>query len=167
MKKLNLFLLTVLSVVLLSPIALIAQGDPPPQPGCCPRGPEAAGQDQTGSLVARGRILISTGMLQAQGITKREFVERLSVSIFAGKQVDLVLTVRSSADRLRPGSLSSVYDAPVQGLMAVHETRVYRVPLYSLEAEQFEALEQFGLTDGVVQLTVRFIKSSSLESDTY
>ena len=165
MRKIIVSLVTIGSFMLLAPLALMAQNDPPPPPpGCCPRGTEVAGQSQAGAPVAKGQLLISTGMLQAQGITKREFAERLSMSIFAGKAVDLVLSVTTTSNR--PGLTGAVMAPVSQALVAVQETRFYRVPLYSLDAQQLEALNQFGLTDGTVQIMVKFIKSESIESDT-
>ncbi len=166
MKKLNWSLLFVLCFVLLVPASLLAQGTSDPPPACCPRGPEGTGQNPNGSPIARGQILITTGMLQAQGITRREFVERLSVSIFAGRQVDLVWSLRSTTNsQIKPVNLIS--GAALSGLVAVQETRYYRVPLFSLETEQLESLDQFDLTDGTVQFTVKFIRSTSPDADAF
>ncbi len=161
MKKLLVSLVIFGFLMLLAPISLLAQNDPPP---CCPRGPGAAVQSQVVSLVARGQLFVTTDMLQSQGITKREFVERLSTSMFAGKTVDLLVSVKSTISQPKPGDLigPSIWSS----LVAVEETRTYRVPLNSLDAEQLEALDQFGLTDGVAQLTVKFVKSDAIKSQT-
>ncbi len=145
-------------LMMLAPMSLLAQNDPPP---CCPRGTGAAIQNQAGSLVAGGQLFVTTDMLQSHGITKREFVESLSMSMFAGKTVDLLLSVKSTTNQPKPVDMIGS-----SSLVAVEETRVYRVPLYSLEAEQLEAMDQFGLTDGVAQLTVKFVKSDSIKSQT-
>jgi len=163
MKKLNVCLVVLLFFMMLAPITLFAQTTPP-EPVCCPRGPEVVGQNQPGSLIIKGQLFITTGMLQSQGITKREFLERLSVSVFAGKAVDLVVSVKSTINQPRQGGIFAA--AGFQGLVSVQETRVYRVPLYGLEPEKLEALDQFGLTDGLAQLNVKFVKDDSFESET-
>ena len=163
MKKLDVCFVMFLGFILLAPIGLMAQVPDPPPPPCCPRGSEVVGQTQVSPLVAKGQLIITNGMLQAQGITKREFVERLSTTMFPGKTVDLLLTVISTVNQ--PGSGEIARAGYPQGLVTVQETRVYRVPLYSLDSAQMESLEQFGLTDGVGQLTVKFVETDAVKGN--
>ncbi len=144
-------------LMLLTPIALFAQ-NPADPPTCCPRGPEIADPGQTVQQPAKGRIIITTALLQAQGITKSEFVGRIGMTMFAGKAVDLLVSVKSTVRQARYELLAG--DA-MPGLVSVQETRVYRAPLYSMAPEQLEAMEQLTLTDGVAELTIKFVKNDS------
>jgi hypothetical protein len=156
--------------LLATPITLFAQdggGTIDPPPICCPQSPDFPG----GSLVIQGQFLVSTGMLDAQGITRKQFIDRLSATFFPDKPADVVLSTKTlvsqpslNGPNARLGRQN--LDAGGQGLIAIQETLYYRIPLIGLNAADFEGVEQLGLTDGTIQITVRFVKGTSLGSNT-
>jgi hypothetical protein len=170
MRMLKVSLLAFGFCMLIMPIALFAQ-DPGPIPPCCPRSPDLPGESQMNPLVIQGQFLVSTGMLESQGITRMQFINRLSASFFPDKPVDVVLSTKTlvsqpslNGPNARLGRQN--LDAGGQGLIAIQETLFYRIPLYGLNAADFEGVEQLGLTDGTIQITIKFVKGTSLGSNT-
>jgi hypothetical protein len=172
MRMLRVSLLVFGFCLLATPIALFAQ-DPPrdPPPPCCPRSPVFPGVDQISPAVIHGQFLMSTGMLEAQGITRKQFIDRLSATFFLDKPADVILSTKAlvsqpslNGPNARLGRQN--LDAGGQGLIAIEETSYYRIPLYGLNAADFEGMEQLGLTDGTIQIKIKFVKGASLGSNT-
>jgi hypothetical protein len=169
MRMLKVSLLVFGFCLLTTPIALFAQEPPKdPPPPCCPRSPEFP---QMSPVVIQGQFLVSTGMLEAQGITRKQFVDRLSAAFFLDKPADVVLSTKTlvsqpslNGPNARLGRQN--LDAGGRGLIAVEETAYYRIPLYGLNAADFEGMEQLGLTDGTIQIKIKFVKGASLGSNT-
>jgi hypothetical protein len=115
----------------------------------------------------QGQLLVSSSLLQSQGITRQQFAERLSASLFPGRIVDVVLSSRSFV--VRPaqsasgaGSANQNLEADGPSLIAIQETAIYRVPLRGMAAESLDSIDQFGLSDGELQITIKFVNSASL-----
>jgi hypothetical protein len=157
--------------ILAAPIALMAQdgsGETPPV--CCPRSPELPGGDQINPVIIQGQFTISTGMLEAQGISRKQFVDRMSATFFPNKSADVVFSMKTtvtqtSLDGANAGLGRQNLDTGRQGLIAIQQTLFYRIPLYGLNAADFEAVEQLGLTDGAIQFTIKFVRGASLNSN--
>ncbi len=152
--------------MLCMPYALMAQGLDP-LPICCPPSPVVAGENQKDPLAVQGQLLISSSMLQTQGITRRQFADRLSMSLFPGRSVDVILSSRSFVARpalsgSSTGSANQNQEAGLPSLIAIQETAIYRVPLQGMAAEALDSIDQFGLSDGEVQITIKFVNSASL-----
>jgi len=141
----------------------------PPIPPCCPRSPGMLGQ--VGPMTLQAQFSVSTGLLEAQGISRRQFADRLSAAFFAGTAVDVLVFTKTTVSQNSPDNPNAPLgkqnlDAGGQGLIAIEETRTYRIPFYGLNAADFEAMDQIGLTDGTIQVTIKFVKGSSLSSNT-
>jgi hypothetical protein len=156
--------------LLATPIALFAQDQHDPPPPCCPRSPEFPGS-QMSPVVIQGQFLVSTGMLEAQGITRKQFIDRLSATFFPDKPADVVLSTKTLVSQpslngpdARLGRQN--LDASGQGLFAIQQTMFYRIPLYGLNAADFDAVEQLGLTNGTILIMIEFVKGTSLGSNT-
>jgi hypothetical protein len=174
MRMLRVSLLVVGLCLFVTPIVLVAQNganvDPPP-PICCPRAPGLPGGEFVSPLVIQGQFTVSLGMLEAQGISRKQFVDRMSIALFPNKSADVVISTKTMVSQTslngpdaRLGRQNP--DASGQGLIAIQETMFYRIPLYGLNDSDFDGMEQLGLTDGRIQITIKFVKGASLDTNT-
>jgi hypothetical protein len=160
-KSLALPLLTVFLAASLFPIISMAQETP--LPPCCPRSPGVTPDEVSWSPQSfLGHFVVSREMLQLQGITRSQFIDRLSESLFPGKQVDLVISSKRHIDQISPnrtGRGSQIDGALLneEGLVQIEEVFFYRIPRYRLNSEQVEKLEEFSLTDGEINIKITFI----------
>jgi hypothetical protein len=107
-------------------------------------------------------------MLQSLGLTRTEFVDRMSEVFFPGTPVDLVVATKRTAD---PQSVSNQAASQIpdsttstdaeEGLLAVQETRFYRIPRSRLGAERLEILDQLYITDGKAYVSITFLKKNT------
>src|SRR3974377_1638251 len=99
MKMLKVSLLVFGFCLLISPTALKAQdpgkGDDPPP--CCPRAPGYLGEP--GSMILQGEFTVSTAMLEAQGINRKQFLDRLSAAFFPNTSADVVVSTKTTLSR--------------------------------------------------------------------
>ena len=158
MKKLCVLLcVNVLSVVSL-PYFGSAQETNPPE--CCnARRDSAALQAQVTTQTA-SQISISDNDLQAIGISRSDFVDRLAGSLLL-EQVDFIISVSrpvmASVLTLDQRGGRDSYVGAVEGtLLGVRENRVYRIPRARLVASEIEALDHYFITDGRVTVEVTF-----------
>src|SRR5262245_63702009 len=77
--------LTLLSI----PCLALAQGGGLPPPGCCNL--VYSRDAQTRDLTSHSQFEISDGAIQRMGLTRSQFIDRLSDAMFPGKQVALVI----------------------------------------------------------------------------
>ena len=158
MKKLEVCPLALFLALLLPLSTLMAQETSPPD--CCPNSTKMIAPPG-GTAVSPsplGEFAVSDEMLELQGITRSQFLDRLSESLFPGQIVDLVLVEENLVVKPR------FYDRAAlgrQNLMAVKEAYYYRVPLFAAESEDLDQLDKVGLTDGSVYVTIRFVNSTS------
>jgi len=152
MKKQEVCLIALVFALLLLPSTLMAQTTPPPR--CCPiQGDSAGFLVEDGPLPSlKSEFVVSDAMLALQGITRSQFVDRLSESLFPGEAVDLVL---SSIEPLLSGDKYFVGQSLVNG----QEYYFYRIPRYALSSEQLDMLDQVGITDGVTYVEVTFVEN--------
>jgi len=159
--KLAVSMFTLLIATFVSPVVLMAQDSPPPV--CCPRSPGAVpGESSWSPQSFQGHFVVSREMLQLRGITRSQFIDRLSESLFPGKRIDLVVSSKRYTDQLSPNRAyigSRIGDALSndEGLVQVQEVFFYRIPRYRLSSEQVEKLEEFSLTDGETNIKITFI----------
>jgi hypothetical protein len=154
-----------------APLVLLAEdaGIDNPPPPCCPRSPGILGE--ASPIMIQGQFTVSTGMLEAQGINRKQFVDRLSAAFFPNTSADVVVSTKTTVSRNSTNSPNlklgnQDLPAPGSGLIAIEETLIYRIPLYAVSDGDFEAMEQVGLTDGSIQIVIKFVKGTSLSSNT-
>src|SRR6266545_209253 len=129
------------SVLIVSTNLAIAQSDPPPPP-CC--GGKAASIQTEVQLQSSGSTLskfeVSEGMLISLGITRGQFLERLSQSLLPGRVLNRVIYStrfmnRPIIDSRRAGSTDGEPMSLEEGLIAVEQRRLYQIPREQLQAE--------------------------------
>jgi hypothetical protein len=162
MNKIKLLLLAVAIGLFLAPAVLFAQSDPPP--ACCPH--RLVIQDGVEAAMVQSEFFVSPTMLQLRGITRSQYIDQLSDSLFSGTQVTLgVSTTRtlSPADR---GVLSviDITTANEDALVAVQETRHYWLPRNRLNSEQLDKLDEVSITDGQVYIKIVFVERTSSDA---
>jgi hypothetical protein len=142
--------------LMLCPSSASAQGGPPPPP-CCPHDPSAALEDEVGAApVALSTFYASEGTLQVLGITRSQFLARLSQGLFPGASVDVVLPI-SRVVRAMDG-MTGRAGAVEAGEVVVEERRYHRLPKDSLETQALDRLDDLYLTDGQVYVKVSFTR---------
>ena len=133
-----------------------AQGGPPPPP-CCGHSPSAALEDEVGATpMSLSTFYASEGTLQTLGITRSQFLARLSQGLFPGRTVDVVLPTSRlvrAVDGVRDGAA-----ADEAGQVVVEESRYYRSPKERPETQVLDTLDALYLTDGRVYVKVTFTK---------
>ncbi len=153
-------LLLALFVVLI-PVALSAQDNPPPK--CCPRAPEPITTPTEGTPVqppVQGELVVPRAVLHRQGITPAEFIDRLSDGILPGRRITIVTFSENVID-LADESARPAAAADDEGLIAVRETRVFRQPRARFTPQQLDQLNLLWITDGEIYLKVTFVDSAS------
>ncbi len=152
MKKLEVCLITFFFAFLALPTALVAQTDPPTR--CCPNSGNSAtilGEDGS-ALSLQGEFVILDAMLELQGITRSQFVDRLSESLFPMATVDLIL---SSVEPIAGKEDYLVGQSLVDG----QEYYFYRIPRYAISSEGLDLLDQVGITDGIAYVELFFVET--------
>jgi len=149
MKKLEVCLIALLFALFFLTSTLMAQDTTPPR--CCAKWVNSVGflADDGGMPLIQGEFAVSDTILALQGITRSQFVDRLSESLFPGKAVDVVL----ASIQPIPGEEDNLIG---QSLVDGQEIYFYRIPRYAIEAEDLDMLDKFGLTDGVAYVSVTF-----------
>jgi hypothetical protein len=153
--------------------AAVAQGTghpPPPPPPCRDRicgdqlvvgGIVPASLQSRTATDAGALVRISDETLHVMGISRAEFVDRISAGFFPGLAVDLLIsttelasTQSSSLERLRPATS----DAREPGVSAVAlEVRtIYLIPRSRAGSDLFDLTDGLVVTDGQTWVTVRF-----------
>jgi len=136
--------------VMLWPGAASAQ--PPP---CCPRDPSIAPEAETRvAPVSVSTFYASEGTLQTLGLTRSQFLARLSQGLFPGTAVSAVL-VTSRPVRAIDG-LRGLAHGTEEGQVVVEERRYYRLPNDRLQA--LDTFHEIYLTDGEVYVKVAFTR---------
>ncbi len=158
MKAISVFVCAVVLSVILLPHYALAQGSDPPD--CCGKGSKYVMPPGAPMPVPSvDHILISDASLQAMGISRSDFVDRLSASLLFGKNIDLIISVSRSvgADAANALSEREENQAEMEGiLLGVQEKRTYRVPRARLQASDVDALDEFSITDGTVVIGITF-----------
>jgi hypothetical protein len=103
-------------------------------------------------------LVVSLQMLDAQQVTRAQFIDRLSESLFPGKSVDVVLASKS-------GPVMQAGGTEEDGLLAIQETRVYRFPRQRLSGQQLEQLRQVYIANGELYVKITFVDTSSYDSE--
>jgi hypothetical protein len=146
------------------PLSLMAQGNPPPP--CCPRSsdvPVDPDDVQRPVVPVQSDMIVPLQMLSSQTITRAQFIDRLSQVLFPGKDVEIVVASRlSGAGTAAPSVTATDIE---DGLLAVQETRLYRVARQRLSTQQIERLNQVYIADGELYVKVTFIDVSSYDSE--
>ena len=133
-----------LFVLLVAPGLAKAQCGPPPPP-CCGHSPAIQGEDR---LQYSGRALskfeVSEGVLQSLGITRGQFLERLSEGLLTGRLLNRVIYSTSFVNRTilgshRAGPGEAETAASEDGLVAVEQRRVYQMTRDRLQRETLAA----------------------------
>lgn len=115
-----------------------------------------------GMPTLQGQLVFSEEMLQLQGITRSQLIDRLSENLFPNKAVDLILLSKHTVTQPNLAQLSGLAG---RSLIAVQETLFYRTPRYAITTEQLDKLNQLGLTDGTMYVMVKFAGSVSIDGD--
>jgi len=145
-------------LTLLVPGFVMAQGGGLPPPGCCNH--VFARNAQSRELASLSQFEISESAIERMGLTRSQFIDRLSDAMFPGKQVAIVIpssrVSSKSLDRERHGILE-------EDLVAVEETRFYQIARSRMRSEDLNGLAQLYVTDGEIYLKINFRSDSSTE----
>jgi hypothetical protein len=154
--------------------AAVAQGTghPPPSP-CSDRicsdqavvgGAVPSSLQSPPATDAGAYVTVSDEVLRVMGISRVEFVDRVSSGFFPGVQVDLLFSTTEMADpesspleRLRLVT-SDPSDPPV-GAVALEIRRIYLIPRSGVRADWFDRTDELVVTDGQTWVTIRFRES--------
>ena len=151
-----------LLVLFVSTSLAIAQSDPPPP--CC-GGKGAPSIQMEAQLQSSGSSLstfeVSEGLLLSLGVTRGQFLERLSQSLLPGRVLNRVIYSTRSMNRpmidsRRVGSTDGETVSLEEGLFAVEQRRFYQIPREQLQAEQLAGLDVLYLSDGEISIRVLF-----------
>jgi hypothetical protein len=165
MKRFVEFMAVGFSVLFVSTNLSIAQSEPPPPP-CC--GGKAASIETEVQLQSSGFTLskfeVSEGMLISLGMTRGQFLERLSQSLLPGRVLNRVIYStrfmnRPIIDSRRAGSTDGDPMSLEEGLIAVEQRRLYQIPREQLQAEKLASLDEIYLSDGEIYIRVLFTKA--------
>lgn len=142
MKKLEVCLAVLFVASILLPSTLLGQDTTPPK--CCPNKSLSAGAFGGDACAPQfqGQFVVSDEMLQARGISRSQYVDRLSESLFPGAVVDLVYPSAGFGDPY---------------LMADQDNYLFRIPLYSVTAEELDGMNELGLADDMRYVSVLFV----------
>jgi hypothetical protein len=165
MKKLTQILLSLFFALSVFPLLALAQDDPPPPPPnppcCAPREPglqSIVAPGSTNTQTVQAQISIPLSMLQIQGISQSQFVDRLSQSLFPGRDVEVIIATKRN---VRENTLALANN---QGLVAIQQTLYYRYQRSAVATEDLDRLNQIGLTDGTSYVNVTFVDDSASSS---
>lgn len=163
MRKLAVALLFLLTILIAVPSDSAAQGLPPP-PCCDGEGGKSVDITEPGSMTApQTEVQISTDLLRLWGTNRLEFVDRLSEALFPGKKIAFVFSLsRFVTEQSEDGGHASLPET--ERVVAVQETRFFRISRSRIHLEDLEAFDQFLLTDGEVYAKVAFVKSDAPSS---
>jgi hypothetical protein len=144
----------VMSLLFVTNFAM-AQGGGLPPPGCCTLD---ADDEQSLEAASRSQFDISDGAIQRMGLTRSQFIDRLSDAMFPGKEVAIV--IRSS--RVSSKSLGREQRGILEeDLVAVEETRYYQIARSRMRSEDLSGLAQLYVTDGEIYVKINFIRGDS------
>lgn len=162
MKRFSGVLLPVLALLLL-PCYVAAQGQDPP-PTCCPRDGSGillpdpdlalAPDAETSGVIT---VSVSKSALASMGMTRNDFVDRISALLFPGQAPDMLIPTTSvvAPDLSFDEGSRRTYDAggtPV----SVRVRRLYMFPSSAVPKERIEGLDQLFLTDWRTYLQINF-----------
>jgi len=141
--------------LMLWPSAARAQNDPPPP--CCPGAPSIAPEGEIGPApVTLSAVYASEATLETLGITRGQFLQRLSEGLFPGASADVVLL--TSRLMRADGGVRVRASANEAGQVVVEERRYYRLRTDRLETQALDTLDELYLTDGAVYVRVTFTR---------
>jgi hypothetical protein len=141
--------------LLLVPCFALAQGGGLPPPGCCSLAYDRDAQPR--DLASHSQFEISESAIERMGLTRSQFIDRLSDAMFPGKQVAIVIPssrVSGKSGRAQHGFLE-------EDLVAVEETRFYQIARSRMRSEDLNGLAQLYVTDGEIYLKINFIRGDS------
>ena len=105
-------------------------------------------------------LVVSADASAALGLTRRQFVDRLSEALFPGKEIYWVIptTRLVAAPAFQTVANMSSVAVIEPGLMAIQERRYYKIPKVQLQAEEMDRLTHLYVTDGQTYLRISFVK---------
>ncbi|PYV02615.1 MAG: hypothetical protein DMG10_14055 [Acidobacteria bacterium] len=138
------------------PNAASAQGGPPPPP-CCGHDPSIAAEDEVRATpVSLSTFYASEGTLQTLGLTRTQFLARLSQGLFPGASVDVVLPTSRAVSVI--DGVRGRAAAEEAGQVGVEERRYYRLAKDSLQTQALDTFDDLYLTNGEVYVKVTFTR---------
>jgi hypothetical protein len=140
-------------ISLLMPATLMAQDTTPPRLNRSVLSELSAADAAIPSLQAE--FVIAEAMLESQDITRSQFVDRLSGTLFPGETVYVMLASDSNNVAFQPVS-NKGEDQAEKSLLIVRETYFYIAPLYTVEPEVLDKLDQVDLTNGTISVKIKF-----------
>ncbi len=94
-------------------------------------------------------------VLLAMGLTRSQFLDRLTAGLFPDNAVSLIFSVTTTINVQADAS------APDKSPELVTVTYQYRIPRSQMKAEEIEVLDQFVVTDGVTYIQIKFTPAQS------
>jgi hypothetical protein len=106
-------------------------------------------------------LVVSADASAALGLTRRQFVDRLSEALLPGKEIYWVvpMTRLLSAPAFQVAASLPSEGAAEPELMAVQERRYYKVLKGQLQAAEMDRLTHLFVTDGQTYLRISFVKN--------
>ena len=106
-------------------------------------------------------LVVSADASAALGLTRRQFVDRLSEALLPGKETYWVvpMTRLLSAPEFQVAASLPSEGAAEPALMAIQERRCYKVSKGQLQAVEMDRLTHLFVTDGQTYLRISFVKS--------
>ena len=146
-------------LTLLVPGFVMAQGGGLPPPGCCNH--VFARNAQSRELASHSQFEISDNAIERMGLTRSQFIDRLSDAMFPGKQVAIVIP----SSRVSSKSLDTEQHGILEeDLVAVEETRFYQIARDRMRSEDLEGAAELYLTDGEIYLRISFVRGEESKS---
>ena len=145
-------ILMVSSIRILIPCQAIAQDTNPPP--CCDKQPPPGTESAVGAEL-QGQVTMSDSMLLVMGLTRSQFLDRLSAGLFPDKAISLIFSVTTTISM--PADASAKNQTPE----LVTVTYQYRLSRSQMKAAQIDALDQFVITDGITYIRMTFSLSQS------
>lgn len=142
--------------LLLVPCFALAQGGGLPPPGCCTHAFDRDAKSR--ELASNSQFEISESAIERMGLTRSQFIDRLSDAMFPGKQVAIVIPSSRISTRSPGREQHGILE---EDLVAVEETRFYQIARNRMRSEDLNGLAQLYVTDGEVYLKINFIRSDS------
>jgi hypothetical protein len=134
------------SIMILIPCQALAQDTNPPP--CCD-------QEFLPGSAAPGQVTMPDSVLLAMGLTRSQFLDRLTAGLFPDQPIDMIFSVTITISV--PADASATNQSPE----SVTVTSQYRIPRSQMEAIVIDALDQVVVTDGVTYIQIKFTSSQS------
>jgi hypothetical protein len=140
------------SIMILIPCQAMAQDTNPPP--CCDKVPPPGPNSAVGAGT-QGQVTMPDSVLLAMGLTRSQFLDRLTAGLFSDKEISLIFSVTTTISV--PADASATNPSPE----LVTVTYQYRIPRSQMKAEVIDGLDQFVITDGVTYIQINFTPSQS------